>query len=329
MRRSRRVRGRTPPPRSSASPPSATGAGAPGVVHRRHHVRVSSRRSHRTRPGTRRRALPRHRSWRPSPTILSSASGTRARPAATRPRSHRSPCSARARRRTGRPDARGAARRWLENVVRSMNAGNSPAGSTPRLRTIPVVNGDSVRTASARRIATSEQVGERGDHGTRRSRRAARVRRSPCRSRITAASLRASRRPRGRQRLLRALHEHGVGRSRRSSRATRTGSERRRAARRARERAALRENVSSPAAAPRASAASTCTSSSSPSASNFRSRDATAAARSAFGPPSAAGFTPGHDVALERPLDPPQERLVEVRDRDGRSAASERRSASS
>ncbi len=31
----------------------------------------------------------------------------------------------------------------------------TPAGSTPASRTIPVVNGDSVRTASAPRIATS------------------------------------------------------------------------------------------------------------------------------------------------------------------------------
>ena len=127
-------------------------------MRRRTHVttsRVSSRRSHVTRVGKSRTSASATSWCRPSPTTCNVASGTR--DAASRHASaiawrflyrSRTPMNS-AVGRSGSGSTGGS-----ENAVSSVYVVNTPAGSTPASRTIPVVKGESVRTASALRTAT-------------------------------------------------------------------------------------------------------------------------------------------------------------------------------
>ena len=113
-------------------------------------------------PAARRRAAAASGASVPWPTTCRAASGTARPRGATPPRARRRPCSARARRRRARAEHPGAARRGCAvKGSRSMNAGNSAAGSMPSARTSSVVYALIVLHAvRAAQRAARERVGE-------------------------------------------------------------------------------------------------------------------------------------------------------------------------
>ena len=155
-----------------------------------------------------------------------------------------------------------------------MYAGKSAAGSTPSSRTSPAVNGETVRTASARRSAAAATASPSPPTTRREDEPYSRVdvRQSPCTSTMTRAGTRARRRASSA-----AAPSYGVwqttacGRKSRSIAAVRHGSPSQNAipSKRRGRSGGTSENVSSFVSEPAAADASTRTSISSRSASNF------------------------------------------------------------
>ena len=157
-----------------------------------------------------------------------------------------------------------------------MNAGNVPAGSTPRSRTSPLVNGDTVRTTSARLTAAAASRSPRPESTRRAGDPYSRVdvRQSAWTSRTILARLRASRRAsRAAAASYAVCATTASGRCARSARAVRHGSSSQKRGPSSGRRGTRVKVPFSAIAEPGAALARTCTSSSRASASNLRAAD--------------------------------------------------------